>query len=85
MWQHLLTRKSYLVDLNEKYLIFKNVENFIHILHSRPRSTCEKMKHILFVPVNRPSYYYFPLRNLVIRQVAAYGYTLSPQTTSRVK
>ena len=42
----------------------------------------EKMKHTLFVPVNRVSYYYFPLRNLVIRQVATYGYTLSPQTTS---
>ena len=41
MWQHLLTRKSCLVDLNEKYLIIKNVENFSHILNGRARSTCD--------------------------------------------
>ena len=71
MWQHLVIRKSYIVDLNEKYLIFKIAENFIHILHIRPRSTCEKMKHILFVPVNRPSYYY------LVFSLAKFGDTTS--------
>ena len=78
MWQHLLTRKSCLIDQNEKYLIFKNVENLGHILNGRPGSvgrplfqeTRQATEHLIFINIKKQTY-------IIVERLMVFPYNVS--------